>query len=89
MLVIFVNVLWIPAAVITSMLLTLLFRRKQLQKNKKRIGKLEKEMLANHAEILSLQKEVASLQVIINKGQTPVVSIKEASVSEDKGQKAK
>ena len=39
-----------------------LFRSAQLKKYKKRIGELETEMMANHAEILDLQKERLQLE---------------------------
>jgi hypothetical protein len=39
-----------------------LLRSKQLKKHKKRVGELESEMMANHAEILELQKERLQLQ---------------------------
>ncbi len=34
----------------------------QLRKQKKRVGELEKEMMANHAEILELQQEKLQLE---------------------------
>ncbi|MBC8034816.1 MAG: hypothetical protein H7Y03_11765 [Chitinophagaceae bacterium] len=58
-------------------------RRQQLKGMKQKIGALENEMLQNHAEILSLQKEIAQLQVISADSKTPVVSIKETN-SDDK-----
>ena len=39
-----------------------IFRTAQLKKQKKRVGKLEKEMMANHAEILELQQERLQLE---------------------------
>ncbi len=39
-----------------------IFRTGQLKKQKKRVGELEKEMMASHAEILELQKERLQLE---------------------------
>ena len=39
-----------------------LLRGAQLKKHKKRVGELESEMMANHAEILDLQKERLQLE---------------------------
>lgn len=40
----------------------LLLRGAQLKKYRKRVGELEAEMMANHAEILELQKERLQLE---------------------------
>jgi hypothetical protein len=54
-----------------------LLRSKQLKKHKKRVGELESEMMANHAEILELQKEKLQLEEKL-KGSSniPVIPIK-------------
>lgn len=53
------------------------FRSAQLKKYKKRVGELESEMMANHAEILDLQKERLQLEEKL-KGSSniPVIPIK-------------
>jgi hypothetical protein len=62
---------------VATFLLGLLLRSEQLKKHKRRVGELESEMMANHAEILELQKE--KLQLLENlKGTSniPVIPIK-------------
>ena len=39
-----------------------MLRSAQLKKQKKRVGELEKEMMASHAEILELQKDKLTLE---------------------------
>ena len=47
---------------VAAFLIGFLSRSAQLKKYKKRIGELETEMMANHAEILDLQKERLQLE---------------------------
>lgn len=50
-----------------------LLRGSQIKKSRKRIIELEKEMLNNHAEILELQKERASLLRQMKESKIPVI----------------
>lgn len=59
--------------VIGAFVLGFLMRGKQLKKSRKRIIELEKEMLHNHAEILDLQKERASLLKQMKESRIPVI----------------
>lgn len=51
------------------------FRSSQIRSCKKKILELEKEMLNNHAEILELQKERASLIKQFKESKIPVIPI--------------
>jgi hypothetical protein len=50
-------------------------RSSQLHKLKKRVAELEKEMLANHAEILQVQKEKIDLLKMIEQPSIPVIPL--------------
>jgi ABC-type phosphate transport system auxiliary subunit len=53
-----------------------LCRSTQLKKQKKRVGELEKEMMASHAEILELQQERLQLeQKLKGSSNIPVIPI--------------
>ncbi|HYF33408.1 MAG TPA: hypothetical protein VD993_19925 [Chitinophagaceae bacterium] len=60
-----------------------LFRSSQLNKLSGRIKELEKEMLQNHAEILSLQKENAELTDKLKNNSVPVIPITGGSGKEN------
>lgn len=77
------NLLWIPVIAFFSALLGFMIKNGQLAKTKSKVISLENEMLKNHAEILSLQKELALLQSAAADSRTPVVKIKE-NVAEEK-----
>jgi len=53
----------------------LLLRGAKLKKQKRRIGELEKEMIANHAEILELQQEKLQLEEKLKGTKIPVIPI--------------
>jgi hypothetical protein len=50
-------------------------RSSQLHKLKKRVEELEKEMLANHAEILQVQKEKIDLLKMMEQPAIPVIPL--------------
>lgn len=53
-----------------------LLRSAQLRKQKSRVGELEKEMMASHAEILELQQERMKLEEKLkDSSNIPVISI--------------
>lgn len=62
MLSISINVAWLPGIAIVCAFAGFAFRSYQIKKSKKRILVLENEMLTNHAEILRLQQELATLK---------------------------
>lgn len=70
-----VHVLWLPFVIIVSALAGMLFCRLQLNKARKQINYLENEMMNNHAEILRLQRELATEKSSATN--TPVVPLKE------------
>jgi hypothetical protein len=49
-------------AIIVAFAAGFLFRSAQLKKQKNKVSELEKEMMANHAEILELQQEKLELE---------------------------
>ena len=62
--------------IIGAFILGFFLRGKQLRKLRKRVIELEKEMLSNHAEILDLQKERASLLKQMKESKIPVIPMK-------------
>ena len=64
--------LFVIGAFITGFLL----RGRQIKNCRRRIIELEKEMLNNHAEILELQKERASLLRQMKESKIPVIPMK-------------
>jgi regulator of PEP synthase PpsR (kinase-PPPase family) len=50
-------------------------RSSQLHKLRKRVAELEKEMLANHAEILQIQKEKIDLLKMMEQPSIPVIPL--------------
>ena len=62
---------------VVTFLIGFVFRSSQLKKYKKRVGELESEMMANHAEILELQKERLQLEEKLkDTSNIPVIPIK-------------
>jgi hypothetical protein len=57
-----ISIFWLPLIVLISVIAGFFLRRFQVQKSKKRIIYLENEMLSNHAEILKLQQELATIE---------------------------
>lgn len=56
------DVTMLVGAIIVAFAVGFLFRSAQLKKQKNKVGELEKEMMANHAEILELQQEKLALE---------------------------
>ena len=78
-----VHVFWLPLLIVLSVLTGMLFRRIQLRKAQKQILSLENEMMNNHAEILRLQRELAT-EKSPPATNTPVVPIKEQTEEENR-----
>ena len=70
------NLIWIMVvACLACGFIGFAFRSSILNKLRKRIEELEKEMLQNHAEILSLQKENIELADKLKNNPVPVIPI--------------
>lgn len=69
------NLIWIVPACMLFGLAGFLLRSNQLRKASRRVRELESEMLQNHAEILSLQKENTDLINRLNNPSVPVIPI--------------
>ena len=69
------NLTWILPLCLTFGIAGFLFRSSQIGKLNRRIKELEKEMLQNHAEILSLQKENTELTDKLKNNTVPVIPI--------------
>jgi hypothetical protein len=80
MLALFVNVnLFLASGLVFLAALTgFALRGKQLTSLKKKVSELENEMLANHAEILQLQKEKIDILKSITEPSIPVIPINAA-----------
>ena len=78
-----ISVLWLPVVVLISALMGFIFRAYQIDKYKKQISSLEREMLNSHAEILTLQQELVKLQTKNPNSKSLVVSMKETPASEE------
>ena len=61
-----------------------MFRSVQIKSYRRKVFDLEKEMLSNHAEILELQKERASLLRQMKESRIPVISMNPAKDDGDK-----
>jgi hypothetical protein len=57
-----ISIVWFLLAIIILPLLGFIARSVQLQKKQKRIRELETEMTSSHADILSLQGQLAALK---------------------------
>jgi len=66
-----------------------LLRGAQLRSSRKKIIELEREMLANHADILELQKEKATLLRQMRESKIPVIAMNTAIEDGDKTRKAR
>ena len=69
------NLTWILPLCLSFGIAGFLFRSNQIGKLNRRIKDLEKEMLQNHAEILSLQKENTELTYTLKNNTVPVIPI--------------
>lgn len=81
---VYINVLWLPFIALVAALVGFIVRSNQVKKASQKIASLENEMLRNHAEILSLQKEIVRLQNGLQDSKTRIVNIKELP-PEEKG----
>jgi len=69
------NLIWIIPVCIAFGIAGFILRSIQLGKLSRRIKELEREMLQNHAEILTLQKENADLTDKLKNNTVPVIPI--------------
>ena len=69
------NLIWILPVCLAFALIGFLFRSNQIGKLRHRIKELEAEMLQNHADILSLQRENTQLFEKIKNNAVPVIPI--------------
>ena len=83
-----VNIFLLAAMLAGAFFIGFIFRRIQLSKLNRKIDELEKEMLANHAEILQLQKEKVTLeQQLKESSKSPVIPITTIAAEESKTDK--
>jgi hypothetical protein len=86
-----INLFVLAGALIFAILLGYIFRSSQLASLRRKVIELENEMLANHSEILDLQRENASLEQQMKQAHIPVISMKtsreEKSTDQDAGLK--
>jgi hypothetical protein len=66
-----------------------LLRGSQLRSSRKKVLELEKEMLSNHADILELQKEKASMLKQMKEAKIPVIPMNTPKEDNDKNRHAK
>ena len=71
------NIFVLAGMIICAALIGFIPRTSRLRKAQRTIDRLEKEMLANHAVILTLQKEMSSKAA--QPSRTPIVPIRENS----------
>jgi len=79
-----INLVLLASIILVSASAGFLISRKQLQKQKTIVSKLEMEMLQSHSEILQLQKELSDKENLQSK--TPIFSIRDnsAELSDEK-----
>jgi hypothetical protein len=71
-----INVFVLAGSLLAVFVLGFIFRSGQIASLRRKIIELENEMLANHSEILELQKENASLAQQMKQAHIPVISMK-------------
>jgi hypothetical protein len=71
-----VNVFMVLGAVIAAFGVGYMIRSAQVNSLRKKVLELESEMLRNHAEILNLQRNKASLEQTIKESKIPVIPMK-------------
>jgi hypothetical protein len=71
-----INIFILAGALVATFVLGFLFRSGQLASLRRKVIELENEMLANHSEILELQRENASLEQQMKQAHIPVISMK-------------
>lgn len=77
-----INVFVILGIALFSLALGFMARSSQIGSYKKKVVELEKEMLNNHASILELQQEVASLEKTLIESKIPVIPMKKTKEEE-------
>lgn len=82
-----VNLFLLGGALALTFFLGLIVRSRELAKTRKKVGSLETEMVANHAEILNLQKEKVELEKKLKSLSIPVIPL--SSQKEEKSSEAK
>ncbi|HMH33870.1 MAG TPA: hypothetical protein VK543_12615 [Puia sp.] len=73
-----INVLVLALIVIIAALAGFSLRGRQIAKSRSRIEQLEREILNNYAEILTLEKENTGMESKLQDFQSPVIQIKTA-----------
>jgi hypothetical protein len=71
-----VNVFMVLGAVIAAFGIGYMIRSAQVNSLRKKVLELESEMLRNHAEILNLQRNKASLEQTLKESKIPVIPMK-------------
>ena len=79
-----INIIWLPVIAFISLVIGYMYRSHQIGKLESQISSLEREMLNSHAEILSLQQEMARAEKKSSNSKSLVVAMKEVSTEEDK-----
>ncbi|MEO6916040.1 MAG: hypothetical protein ABI151_10640 [Chitinophagaceae bacterium] len=85
MLAITINILWVPVIVLGSAIFGFMIKKAMLIKSQRRVMSLENEMLNDHAQILRLQKELATIEKARENrsSSTRVVPMKDSSNTDD------
>lgn len=73
-----VNIIVFASIILAAGLAGFSIRAKQISKSRARIEELEREVLNNYAEILSLEKENTAMETKLQDFQIPVIPIKTA-----------
>jgi hypothetical protein len=71
-----INIFALASIVIGAALIGFLFRAGQISKCRHKIEELEREILNNYAEILTLEKENTSMESKLQDIQSPVITMK-------------
>jgi hypothetical protein len=77
-----INILVLALIIVISALVGFSMRGKQIAKSRSKIEELEREILNNYAEILSLEKENTGMESKLQDFQSPVIQIKTAIQAE-------
>lgn len=84
-----ISILPLSGLVFAALALGFLFRSSQLKSSRKKVLELEKEMLSNHADILELQKEKATLIKQMRESKIPVILMNPSKEDNDKSRQVK
>src|SRR5215831_16669509 len=83
-----INIFLLGGLLLGALFIGFIFRRIQLKALKRKIGQLESEILANHAEILEMQKERVLLEQkfieTLSSPNIPVIPINSGKEKEEK-----